>query len=477
MKWNLIVSICTVSCLLLQQLPAVDNACSCDISELKKTSKAFVMVGKKALPAVVFIKAQTTASVFANNPSLEDYDNPFDYFSDEFFRRFFGSTPKGQPIPQITGGSGCIVSPDGYILTNNHVIKDANQITIVLNSGEEYEAKVIGTDPRTDLAVLKIEAKNLPYLSFGNSDELEVGEWVIAIGSPFTLQATLTVGVVSAKGRQNLKITDLEDFIQTDAAINPGNSGGALLDLDGNIVGINTAIASPSGGYMGVGFAIPSNMAKHVMNQIISNGSVKRGFIGVQLQSVDKEIAEALGLEKSEGLAVTEVVPGSAGDKAGLQQGDIIIALNGSAVKSGGSFKNEIALMEPGQEITLKVIRKNETKEIKLTLDKAPEETISAEAFSLGIEVQELKDVAPDILKNFGYSKDSEGVMIAKIKRGSLGERAGLKPGMLILQINQKPVKNQKDFQEAMQSSKDKKHLLLLVRFQGVTHFITIKVS
>jgi len=451
-----------------------------DIATLKQTAKAFTNVGKKAIPAAVFIKSQFTTVANNHNPSIEDYENPFDYFNDEFFRHFFNS-PKGmhqqQQAPQMAGGSGCIVSKDGYILTNCHVVKDATKITVVLNNGEEHDAKVIGIDPRTDLAVLKIETTDMPFLTFANSDELEVGEWAIAIGSPFALQATLTVGVISAKGRQDLRITDLGDFIQTDAAINPGNSGGPLLNIDGQVVGINTAIVSQSGGYMGIGFAIPSNMAKYVMNQIISNGSVKRGCLGVQIQEVDKQLAETLNLKKAEGLLITDIIKNSAAEKAGLKQGDIIIEYNGLAVKNAQNFKNEIALNDPSKPVDLKIIRNGKTMMIKATLEATPEETISAETSTLGIELGELKDIQNDILKKYGYGSDTEGIMITKVKRGSIGDQAGLKPGMLILQVNQRNIKTKLDFQEALTNSKDKKHLLLLVKYQNYSRFISIKIK
>lgn len=449
-----------------------------DIDQLKSTSKAFSEIGKKAIPAVVFIKAQFNPQA-QNNPNMEDYEDPYDYFSDEFLRRFFGAPPRGpgHNMPQTVGGSGCIVSSDGYILTNHHVIKECNQITVILNTGEEYEAKVIGSDPRTDIAVLKIEAKNLPFLKFGNSDELEVGEWVIAIGSPFALQASFTVGVVSAKGRQNLKITDLEDFIQTDAAINPGNSGGALLNLDAELVGINTAIVSQSGGYMGIGFAIPSNMAKHVMDQIIANGSVKRGYLGIIFQQIDKETAEALNLEKHEGILISEVIKSSAGEKAGLKQGDVVTECDGKPIKSIGSFRNEIALKDPGSKVMLTVLRNGKWSKISVILESSPTEIASAETSPLGLEVDEIKNIAPDILQRYGYNQNMEGLIITKIKRGSIAEKAGLKPGMLLLQVNQKNVSSKEDYQKALETSKNKRHILLLVKFQNITRYVTIKIS
>ena len=245
---------------------------------LEETSKAFTHIAKKAMPATVFIKAAICCSQDENCPS------PFDFYGDDFFQRFFRNSPfsRQQPMqPQRAGGSGFFISPNGYIVTNYHVIKDTKEISVILNDGREFSAVVTGSDPRTDLAVLKIEGENFPTLEFGDSDSLEIGEWVVAIGNPFALESTLTVGVVSAKGRQDLGIAALEDFIQTDAAINPGNSGGPLLNLKGQVVGVNTAIMTRTGGYMGIGLSIPSKMTKHVIDQITNGGTVTGADLGV----------------------------------------------------------------------------------------------------------------------------------------------------------------------------------------------------
>ena len=265
---------------------------------LEQSSDAFTHIADKAMPATVFIKVQIT-------PQEQSPQNLFDMQGDDLFRRFFGpqfQNPGGgqQPREQIAGGSGFLISQDGYIVTNHHVIKDASLITVILNDDREYTAIIKGTDPRSDLALLKIEETKLPFLTFGDSDQLKVGEWVAATGNPFGLEATLTVGVVSAKGRQDVGIASYEDFIQTDAAINPGNSGGPLLNLRCEVVGINTAIFSRSGGYMGIGFSIPSKMASHAIEQLKNSGTVKRAYLGVVLQPVDKELANALSLDKQQ---------------------------------------------------------------------------------------------------------------------------------------------------------------------------------
>ncbi len=327
---------------------AVAPDCVCSPAMI---SKAFTDVAKKATPAVVFLKVESAPL------QEEDAYGGMNPFGDEFFRRFFGTPPGGggpqKPQPQISQGSGFLVSSDGYIMTNAHVVSGADKITVVFNDGREMEGSVVGADSHTDVAIIKIEGKNFPFPRFGDSDKMEIAEWVIAIGSPFQLEASVTVGVVSAKGRQNLRINDFEDFIQTDAAINPGNSGGPLLNLNGDVIGINTAIFSRNGGYMGIGFAIPSKMASYVMKQIIESGVVTRGFIGVSLQPIDKDLADAFGLEKPEGALISEVVKGSPADKAGLKQGDIILEYNKVSVKSLGSFRNELAMMSPGFESAL----------------------------------------------------------------------------------------------------------------------------
>ncbi len=309
-----------------QGQPAKDKHCEhCDcVCTPQQTSKAFTAVAKKSIPAVVFIKVQSNAPDQEEGGFPYGYQNPYDFSPDDFFNRFFGAPYRGQPqkpAPQLSQGSGFIVTADGYVMTNSHVVKGSDKITVVLNDGRELDATVVGTDPHTDIAIVKIEGKEFPFLQLGDSDEIDIGEWVIAIGSPFQLEASVTVGVVSAKGRQNLRITDFEDFIQTDAAINPGNSGGPLLNLTGEVVGINTAIVSRTGGYMGIGFAIPSNMAKNIMAQIIEKGTVTRGFLGVNLQPVDKDIADAFNLPKPEGALISEVFKDTPADTSGIEAG------------------------------------------------------------------------------------------------------------------------------------------------------------
>ena len=406
------------------------------------------------------------------------YQNPFEN-GDDFFHRFFGMPFRGQPqkpSPQLSQGSGFIVSADGYIMTNAHVVQGADKITAVLNDGREMDATLIGADPQTDIAVVKIEGTGFPYLALGNSDDIDIGEWVIAIGSPFQLEASVTVGVVSAKGRQNLRITDFEDFIQTDAAINPGNSGGPLLDLKSEVIGINTAIVSRSGGYMGIGFAIPSNMAKSIMAQIIDKGSVTRGFLGVSLQPVDKDIADAFNLAKPEGALVSEVVKDSPADKAGIKQGDIILEYNNCVVKSLQSFRNEISLMAPGSVVNLKVNRKGQIITIPVTLGTSSSTMLASSGSLIQKLGMEIDSLTPDLAKQLGYTQKEEGVVITKIKPGSAAAMSGLRPGFLIQAVNHKKVANVTEFNEAL-GQPENKRILLLVRQGNMTRFYSIKVD
>jgi len=450
---------------------------NCNSCSPEQTSKAFTAVAKRSIPAVVFVKVQSSS------PDQEEYgypygQNPYDAFGDDFFHRFFGMPYRGgqpqKPAPQLSQGSGFLVTADGYIMTNAHVVKGADKITIVLHDGREIDAIMIGADPHTDIAIIKVEGKDFPYLAFGDSEAIDIGEWVIAIGSPFQLEASLTVGVVSAKGRQNLRITDLEDFIQTDAAINPGNSGGPLLDLSSQVIGINTAIVSRSGGYMGIGFAVPSNMAKHIMDQLIDKGTVTRGFLGVSLQPVDKDIAAAFNLPKPEGALVSEVVKDSPADKAGLQQGDIITDYNKNPVKSLQSFRNEISLMKPGASILLKINRKGQIMSIPVTLGSASDTIATAGIVQqLGMEVDIL---TPDLAKQLGYGPRDEGVVITKVKPGSPAAMAGLRPGFLIQAVNHHKVANVMEFNDALNEVENKR-VLLLVRQGNMTRFYSIKVE
>lgn len=444
------------------------SECSCTPQQI---SKIFTEVAKKATPAVVYIQAEGIGDEPSPEQGQSQGQNPFE---DEFFNRFFGSPYRKNQQPSLSQGSGFIVSKDGYILTNAHVVKGANKLKIVLHDGREFPAEIVGVDSGTDVAVVKMEGTNFDYIPLGNSEEMDICEWVIAIGSPFQLQATVTVGVVSAKGRQNLRITDFEDFIQTDAAINPGNSGGPLINLKGEVIGINTAIVSKSGGYAGIGFAVPSNMAKHVMDQIINNGTVTRGFLGVSLQPIDQDMADAFGLDRPDGALVADVVKGSPADKAGLKQGDIILEYNGIPVKTIGSLRNSISMMQPGTKVKLKVNRSGKLLNLTVKLG-SHASTVGSSGYvqKLGMEVEAL---TPEMSQKLGYSQAEEGVVITKIKPGSAAAAAGMRPGFLILAINHKKVTSIEEFNDALEETKNNR-ILILAKQGNATRFYSLKVE
>lgn len=441
---------------------------------LEQISEAIAELAEQSKPAAVSIKC-----IIAGGEG--DFSNPYDMFGDDLFRRFFGPQFPQQQQQQVAGGSGFIVSPDGFIVTNNHVIKDATSVTVMLNDGREFGAVVKGSDARTDLAVLKIEADDLPYLVFGDSDSLRAGDMVFAVGNPFGLEGTITQGIVSAKGRQDLGIATYEDFIQTDAAINPGNSGGPLLNARGEVIGVNTAIFSRSGGYMGIGLAIPSKMVQPVISQIMEKGTVKRGYLGIILQPVDKELCDALNLDKAEGVLISDVVKDSPAGKAGLKQGDIILQYNGKMVKNINKFRHDIAMMVPGTKIELKILRNLKPQTITVELGTQTDgEAISADLTQkLGIE---LENLTPEIAGKLGYSSDVAGVVISKVKQGSAAAMAGLRPGFLITGValdwnNQKAVKNIGDFDAALDQLGDKKYIILIVRHQNFQRYYTLKLN
>ena len=441
-------------------------------------SRDFTTVAENAVPAVVSISVKGQERTMGQGDEMQD---PLDLFQDDFFRQFFGGPRRrgfrSEQQPVVGQASGFIVSPDGYILTNNHVIRHAGQITVLLNDGREFDGRVIGQDDNTDLAVIKIDAENLPYLNLGNSDNLKVGQWVVAIGNPLGLQASLTVGVVSAKGRNNLDLATIEDFIQTDAAINRGNSGGPLLNLNGEVIGINTAIVSNggSGGYMGIGFAIPSNMAEYVMQQLINDGSVKRGYLGVTLRNVDQNLATAFGLDTVEGALIADVVAGSPAANAGIRQGDIVIRYDGKKVNNLAALRNAVSMMTPGTTISLEIMRDGKTTTIPVEVGTFPTATADSTGTEekLGIEVQA---ITPEIAQNLGLI-DDQGVIITKVKPGSPASWAGLKKGAVIVAVNQQKVASADEFHRAIEKTDSNKPVLLLIKQGDVMRYVSFKVG
>lgn len=450
-----------------------------DLALLDRSAKAFSSVVKKAGPAVVHVGVEKPGKNMGQLPS--------DLFSDPFFERFFGPqfkhprTPKQdkRSFKQQAAGSGFIIAGDGYILTNNHVVEDAEKITVRLADEREFIAKVVGTDPQSDVAIIKIDAQNLPVLPLGNSDALEVGEWVIAIGSPFELNQSVTVGVVSAKGRNRMGITDYENFIQTDAAINPGNSGGPLLNIRGEAVGMNTAIFSRSGGYMGIGFAIPINMAKSIEQQLRKSGKVTRGWLGIMIQDVNEDLAQSFGGKKG-GALISEVTEGSPARKSGLLQGDIITTINGAAVTDVADLRNKIAMTPPNTDLNLRILRDGKEKELVVTVGEQPADMASIAKKMNGATLDELglslQDLTPEVAEQFGYSKD-QGVLIADVEADSPASQVGLQAGQLIEEVNRVRVHSLKELQQAMKKTEKGKQLLLRVRAGDHSQYVVLQMK
>ncbi len=444
---------------------------SAALDKAYELSQAFSLVAEKAAPAVVYIETERIIS-------LPRDIFPFEFFEDEFLKKFF-SVPRYR---QRGAGSGFIISPDGYIVTNNHVIQGAQNIVVKLIDGRSFSAKIIGTDPFSDIALLKVNAKDLPTLTLGNSDLIKVGEWVVAIGNPFGLSHTVTVGVISAKGRSGIGISDIEDFIQTDAAINPGNSGGPLLNLKGEVIGMNTAIFSRSGGYMGIGFAIPSNIVKTVVEQLKSKGKVERGFLGVYIQDLTPALVKEFGLKVSEGALVTEVMPGSPAEKAGIKEKDVIVEYNGKSIKNASDLKNYVLLTKPGTTVNLKIIRNGKEMELNVEIE-APKKgfLISQAEFkeleefleALGLAVD---NITSDIARKLRLS-DTKGVIITEVYPDTPADYAGLTPGLVIDEVNRKKVNNVQEFFQALSSSLQTKKVLLGIRTPKGRYYVTLNVA
>jgi serine protease Do len=358
------------------------------------------------------------------------------------------------------------------------MVEDAEKVEIELTDGRKFTAKIIGTDPDTDVAVIKIDAENLPYLELADSDKLEVGEWVLAVGNPLGLSHTVTAGIVSAKGRSGFNLAALESFIQTDAAINFGNSGGPLLNLDGKVVGMNTAIAGSTGN-IGIGFAIPINMARHAYEQLIESGTVERGYLGVRPQDLEPEMARAFGLKNGKGVLIPEVSKDSAADKAGVKHNDVVLEVNGEPVESADAFRNRIAMLKPGAEAKLVVWRDGKRKTIIVQLGKRPsteelkgnlpEKTIE----ELGFTVQDLTD---ELIERYGYEGQS-GVIVRNVDRGSQAEKAGIAQGALIKEVNRKRVRNTEEFNEEIKKARKDGGAVMLVKRGRYTFFAYLELS
>jgi len=445
---------------------------------------SFAPLVKRAAPAVVNISSSKMVKTSGQSNGM---------FDDPFFRQFFGGRmPRQQQKPReeraSSLGSGVIVSPDGYILTNNHVIDGATDIKVSFSDKREFPAKIIGADKYSDLAVVKIDQHNLPTLSFAGGKP-QVGDVALAIGDPFGLGQTVTMGIVSATGRTGLGIEQYEDFIQTDAAINPGNSGGALINTNGDLIGINTAIlAGNGGGNQGVGFAIPVTMAKNIMDQLLKTGKVTRGYIGVTLQGLDPDLAKSFGLgENMRGIAITGVEPNSPGAKAGLQTGDVITQVNGTLVDERGSLQVIVAGMAPGSDVHLKIFRSGNYKDVTVTLAEYPKNLLAGnnpddddnqpglnggeKGAMKGVSVQA---ITPEVRQQLNLSANAKGVVVTDVDESSQAAQEGLKPGDVVEQVNHKPVTSVSDFNSAVKQGDGSGATLLLVRRGQVSNFVAV---
>lgn len=455
--------------------PANNGAASASIEH-----NSYADVVARVAPAVVTIRAERRVRMPQQHP----------FFDDPFFQDFFGGrAPQMQQQPQRelkqqALGSGVVISPDGYIVTNHHVVDGAEQITVDLTDKRSFPAKVVGTDQPSDLAVLKIDASSLPVLTLGDSDKVRVGDIVLAVGNPLGVGQTVTMGIISAKGRRTgLSDGSFEDFLQTDAPINQGNSGGALVNTNGDLVGINSQILSPSGGNIGIGFAIPSNMTRTVVEQLINKGKVRRGQLGVYVQAVTDDMAQSLGMKEARGVIVGSVQKGSAAEKAGLKQGDVITAFNGNAVGDANELRNLVAAAQPGTEATLTVVRDGHEEQFKVTLGELNSSGEGgeqeqngggeqSEGGKLGVGVTPL---TPELAARLRLPEDKQGLVITSVDPSGPGADAGLQQGDLIEQANRQPVKSVEDLRAAIQGAADRPLLLLVTRPGQGTIFVTVR--
>ena len=452
-------------------------------------------VVKHVLPAVVSIEPRAAARPRQPAPRRQ---LPFDDTQmPQEFRKFFEDLPRQLPelpdgFPGLGSGSGFVVDPGGVILTNHHVVEGADQVEVLLHDGRKFLSKEIKTDPKTDLAIIKIDAKDLPWLALGDSDAMEIGDRVLAVGAPFGLAGSVTHGIVSGKGR-NLRLNLYEDFLQTDAAINPGNSGGPLVNLEGKVVGINSAIKSRSGGFQGVGLAIASNMAKSILPQLIKDGVVRRGYLGVQVKDlIDRELAARLGLKEGQGgVQLTQVFAGSPGAKAGLLDGDVLTALAGKPVRDGLTLQRLVAGLPLGKPAEVSVVRDGKPLSLQVTVEEQPQDFGSArapapraprrdrgEAVSLEAVGAEASDLTPELAEQLGYKGSANGVVLTQVERDGLAAQAGLGRGTLIAKVNREPIKSAAALRELLSPAALEQGVLLQVYSpQGGTSHVLLKKS
>ena len=462
---------------LIQTSHAEDGAKAIDVANALST--AFEQAAQQIMPSVVNIssvkrvKAQKRDKR-SNDPAFEQFRK---FFGDDFADRF-GPFQDQDQFSQQGLGTGVIIDADGHILTNNHVIGEADEVTVSLTNHQKFKAKVIGTDPRSDLAVIQIKASGLVAAKLGDSDALRTGEWVVAAGNPFGLDNSITAGIVSAKGRSVVGGGQYEDFIQTDAAINPGNSGGPLVNLKGEVVGINSAIYTKSGGYMGIGFAIPIKMAKNVMQSLISKGKVVRGWLGIGIQDLTEDLAQSFNFAGSEGALVGHVEAGGPAQKAGLKQGDIIVRINGEKVRDINHLRNTVAATEPGSSIEIEVVRNGRKESFSVKAGELPAQSSAAigeeeEQPSVDIGLS-LDNITADIARRLGLKSES-GVIVKNVQPGSTAARAGLLPRDIIVSIDGKDINSVSDFNAAVTTDSLQKGLRIVVQTSNMERFVFLK--
>jgi serine protease Do len=443
-------------------------------TEIVGFPQSFADLAERVKPAVVNISTTTTVKIPGNpfkhffGPDQGDQNDPFG----DFFKRYFNDLPD-KPMKQQSLGSGFIINKDGFIITNNHVVDNADEIKVKLSDGREYKAKVIGRDSKTDLALIKISSafESLPVLALGDSDKMRVGDWVMAVGNPFGLEQTVTQGIISATGRV-IGSGPYDNFLQTDAPINPGNSGGPLVNLKGEVIGINTAIV-PGG--QGIGFAIPSTMAKSITGQLKDKGKVVRGWIGVTIQTVTPELARSFGIKEAKGALVGEVVNGGPAEKGGIKTGDIIVSFDGKTVKNSNDLPRLVSETPVGKTVDVTVIRENKEVKIAIRVEEMTEEKIAAQSsapvLSFGMKVD---NITPQWRQQFGTTEKS-GALVVEVEQGSLADEAGIQRGDVIKEVNRKAVKNLTDFNVAMAKSGKGQPILFFLKRGKQTFFVTLE--
>ncbi|MHC4992508.1 MAG: DegQ family serine endoprotease [Planctomycetota bacterium] len=450
---------------------------------------AFKDAARSVAPSVVHITAIDRTELAGSGRGMPDFGPPFGQhpFGQDFFRRFFdgmgpnGSVPPGRPRPQgftagpdrQAQGTGFIVSDDGYVVTNNHVVAEAEEVKVKLDDDREYEATVVGRDPETDLAVLKIDAAGLTAVTLGASEAVEVGEWVIAVGSPFGLEQTVTAGIVSATGRSGMGLTTFEDFIQTDAAINPGNSGGPLVNLHGEVVGVNTAIQTRSGGNNGIGFAIPSDLVRTVMQDIIDDGKVTRGWLGVQIQPLSGELAASFGLEHARGVLIADVMQDGPAAAAGLETGDVVLAIDDQRVDTPRELLHAVALSEPGEAILVDLIRQGREQQLSAVLGERP----SAGQSAGGAAPTTRDDLGLTVRPPAPNETRAGGVVVESVQPGAAAAKAGLRPGDVIVRVGLHEIADVAGFRSAIDGTDLETGVALLIERNGSRQYVVLKTG